>query len=393
MIIDLISSIIGATTAKKYGVEFTFDTDVEAVEPTAAETEATESTTEATAEPTTEVTVEAEATAEPTTEVTVEAEATAEATEPATKAEATEPTVEATTEATESTTEAEASENIVPEEAINEVATESNEAKTYTRPSEEVDAEVIAAYAYPDQPGIGWLKQDNNPADPKPLPKAPKAKAEEPIIKADIDIIDSSINNVDMKVEKIKPDFSYFIKEDEKSEKNDCTITYDNSTIINTPGMEYLKTIEAAAKRSNFNVVFKRQMFEDANIPSGIIEVLTYNSNNELMIDRSFSIDTGVIIDRRLKLIPALYGETPYEVFPIYELKTKAPNGKGKVVDEQLLNTIFQKGIAAISKRSMYDQDTLTLNSYVDLIGLSVNGIKAEDKNAITGRIKNAIAA
>ena len=265
--------------------------------------------------------------------------------------------------------------------------------KTITRPSEEVDAEVIAAYASPDQPGIGWLKQDNNPADPKPVPKAQKAKAEEPIIKADIDIIDSSINNVDMKVEKIKPDFSYFIKEDEKSEKNDCTITYDNSTIINTPGMEYLKTIEAAAKRSNFNVVFKRQMFEDANIPSGIIEVLTYNSNNELMIDRSFSIDTGVIIDRRLKLIPALYGETPYEVFPIYELKTKAPNGKGKAVDEQLLNTIFQKGIPAITKRSMYDQDTLTLNSYVDLIGLSVNGIKAEDKNAITGRIKNAIAA
>lgn len=267
--------------------------------------------------------------------------------------------------------------------------------KTITRPSEEVDAKVIAAYASPDQPGIGWLKQDNNPADPKPVPKAQKAKAEEPIIKTDINIVDSSINNVDMKKEKIKPDFSYFIKEDEKSKNNnDCNIIYDNSAIINTPGMEYLKTIEAAAKRSNFNVIFRRQMFEDSSVPTGIIEVLTYNSNNELMIDRSFSIDTGVIIDRRLKLIPALYGETPYEVFPIYELKSKAPNGmKGKIVDEQLLNTIFQKGIPGISKRTMYDQDTLTLNSYVDLIGLSVNGIKAEDKNAITGRIKNAIAA
>ena len=248
--------------------------------------------------------------------------------------------------------------------------------------------------------GDGWLK--NDPAATSPVKKKPdpKAKADKATSDADTDPIKENISNI---VEKnpegrkknyTQKDIFNMVKSAFGPKGNDITFSTNATTqsaakvAENNSDLDFIAEIEKIANSRGYRIEVRTQCWPNSNIPTGMIEIITLD-NNVMVPDKSFTIDTGCIIDRRRKLIAGInMGNTCYEMMPIYEIKTKDPNSKKKVLDRQLIESIFAGGLNSIRKREMYDSRLKELNTIVDLS--TIGNCPSDLKHEITSRLENA---
>lgn len=167
---------------------------------------------------------------------------------------------------------------------------------------------------------------------------------------------------------------------DQALEKN----AVDNSPLIAKIDKVPLQVIEKIANQNGHSVAF----YEYPN--EGIICVVTYGSDGKAVYPKSFCIDTGKIIDARVKLntnCPILPNVSPENIVieygKFYELFVIDPKSHKKVLDEQLLNDMFSAGYLNIKKRSMYSDEYIALNRKLALITIPTKGLNKEQRNAV----------
>lgn len=157
---------------------------------------------------------------------------------------------------------------------------------------------------------------------------------------------------------------------------------YDNSAMIAKFNKIPLKEIEDIAAKNGVDVVFE----ESPHI--GLISVIAVEKNNTTINPKCFTIDTGMIIDKRVKLIDACPRVNPttilengefYEVFNTVGNKSHAK----KVLDEKLFNDIFYGGLMNVSKRPMYSKAYKDLNLKLALITMPTRGLNAEERSSL----------
>lgn len=169
----------------------------------------------------------------------------------------------------------------------------------------------------------------------------------------------------------------------------------DNREIIAKFPKIPLAEIEAIANQNGCNVAF-----QESPAP-GIISVITFepvNGKNMTINPKCFCIDTGMIIDKRLKLIDVCpLVANPNSVIPLecgefYELRTvNIKDHNRKVLDRQLINDIFYAGTASITKKPMYSTAFKDLNKMVSLISIPTRNINAEQRNSIQNFLLNKL--
>lgn len=158
----------------------------------------------------------------------------------------------------------------------------------------------------------------------------------------------------------------------------------DNGPLIAKIDKVPLQVIEKIANQNGHSVAF----YEYPN--EGIICVVTYGPDGKAVYPKSFCIDTGKIIDARVKLntncpiLPNISTENVViEYGKFYELFVIDSKSHKKVLDEQLLNDMFSAGFLNIKKRPMYSDEYIALNRKLALITIPTKGLNKEQRNAI----------
>lgn len=301
------------------------------------------------------------------------------------------------------------------ESSAETIAIYSNEANAYCKdaknPSDDVSEVKVASDQVPvinmeqqnqntqhqvnNPAGDGWLKNDPSATTPIRKKPDPKAKADQATAEADTDLIKKNMGNLIKDSEGRKKNFTQkeiFNKVKNAFGKNENIILNTNAAskvAENNSELDFISGIEKIANSFGYKIEVKTQCWANSNMPTGMLEIITFNKDNAMVPDKSFTIDTGCIIDRRRKLIAGInMGNTCYEMMPIYEVKIKDPNSKKKVLDEQLIKSIFSGGLNSIHKREMYDPRLKELNRIVDLS--TIGNCPSDIKHEITSRLENA---
>ena len=245
--------------------------------------------------------------------------------------------------------------------------------------------------------GDGWLKNDPSATTPIRKKPDPKAKADQVTAEADTDPIKKNMGNLIDKDDSEGRKKNFTQKEIFNKVKNafgkneNITLNTNAASKVaeNNSELDFISGIEKIANSFGYKIEVKTQCWANSNMPTGMLEIITFNKDNAMVPDKSFTIDTGCIIDRRRKLIAGInMGNTCYEMMPIYEVKIKDPNSKKKVLDEQLIKSIFSGGLNSIHKREMYDPRLKELNRIVDLS--TIGNCPSDIKHEITSRLENA---
>ena len=301
------------------------------------------------------------------------------------------------------------------ESSAETIAIYSNEANAYCKdakiPSDDVSEVKVASDQVPvinmeqqnqntqrqtnNPVGDGWLKNDPSATTPIRKKPDPKAKADQATAEADTDPIKKNMGNLIKDSEGRKKNFTQkeiFNKVKNAFGKNEnITLNTNAASKVaeNNSELDFISGIEKIANSFGYKIEVKTQCWANSNMPTGMLEIITFNKDNAMVPDKSFTIDTGCIIDRRRKLIAGInMGNTCYEMMPIYEVKIKDPNSKKKVLDEQLIKSIFSGGLNSIHKREMYDPRLKELNRIVDLS--TIGNCPSDIKHEITSRLENA---
>ena len=232
------------------------------------------------------------------------------------------------------------------------------------------------------------------PMPPKPLhkvyepPKPPKPEAKvDSAVEVDLNKINVDGLKTDPVVKKPPEFIQRLVPVSPVVPKPEENLT-DNSEMIAKFSKIPLGEIQEIANQHGCNVSFLESPAQ------GIISVITYekaeNGGNYVTVNpKCFCIDTGMIIDKRVKLIdtcPMIHSTNPIplEAGEFYELMSTAPKGHGrKELDKQLINDIFYAGLANITKRPMYNQTFKSLNTKVALISIPTKNLNAEERNSI----------
>lgn len=121
------------------------------------------------------------------------------------------------------------------------------------------------------------------------------------------------------------------------------------------------------------------------------------NSQGELEVEfdyvRSFIIDPGVIIDRRVKLFPTFYdaesGKWPIlETCNPYDLRPNRENSKEGSFNEDLIRGIILYGHNNVNpKRGMMSDELIKLNKYVELSSMPTKFANSAIRNQIRARL------
>ena len=156
---------------------------------------------------------------------------------------------------------------------------------------------------------------------------------------------------------------------------------FNNELIISEFVKLPLKEIEQIANQNGHSVMFEQ-------IPwYGLVHVTTVDNFGNVVPPKCFTIDSGMLIDRRAKLIatsPRVNPACPLERAGMYELfMNDAKNHNRKVLDYKLINDIFIAGLDNISKKEMYSEKYKALNLKVALISLPTKGLNKEERNAL----------
>lgn len=238
-----------------------------------------------------------------------------------------------------------------------------------------------------EQPGFG-----NHRVDTPPKPKVPKAEPD----KVEMDLPDIKVECITNSA--VKPDIiqsTPISVPDNKSPIPEVLPNERNKDVILQ--YPYLAEIEKVANKNN--IMLEMQLNPNAANKdfSGIIICQAYNADNgQFNVFKTFGIDTGVIIDTRIKLIinRDMKPESYYEDMHYYSLfdKVKDESGKNqkKSLDLRLLDDFFKGGFDNISKKEMFPQDIMELNKIVSLITVpSGTGMYNEIRKQLLEAMKN----
>lgn len=145
---------------------------------------------------------------------------------------------------------------------------------------------------------------------------------------------------------------------------------FDNSEMIQK--YPILQQIQDVASKNKVHVKFT------VSATPGIIHVDSYDQNRRLDL-RSFILDTGVIIDNRIKVYPfnkeMLGDNLNFERSIAFCATKRDKNNEGKkkgfnqVFNEGLFDIIFKGGIGTLSgDQGMFSPELMNANLYVDMI-------------------------
>lgn len=163
-----------------------------------------------------------------------------------------------------------------------------------------------------------------------------------------------------------------------------------NAQLYNSRQLGFLKEIEDIALSHGHQVFFNPHINHQGNL-DGLIEVAVYDpSGKNINTFKSFVIDTGRIIDRRVKIFPVfpVDGKVLENVFP-FEAFVKGGSknsGGGKKLNVEMFRDIFIGGVAAIKAPPMYTKELMELNRHIDYASISFP--KGTDKMRIPVRDK-----
>lgn len=256
---------------------------------------------------------------------------------------------------------------------------------------------------------MGMVNQDGSPSiiQPMPIPGpvqpviygAPPIHKidEQPKVKpqvADVDHVEAKgFDHIDIsglkeppavyvKPETIKdvPPDNTTPQEVQRVEKN----AFDNSEAFNKFPKLCLDVIQGIANANNHHVRIWEYPAE------GIISVVTHNADMSICEAKSFCIDSGNIIDPRIKLIvavPALNAESILEFGQMFEVFSQGKELNRKAFDTKLFEDIFFAGVDNIGKKPMYTERYMALNRKLMLISLPTRKINKEQRNALQNYI------
>lgn len=172
--------------------------------------------------------------------------------------------------------------------------------------------------------------------------------------------------------------------------------SFDNSAVIaqfnQCAGL--LRDIEKIASEVGVHVQMISKPGSNGQ-PSGLIECYVYTGQPTPNPFKGFTIDTGAIIDRRVKIFPAIV-EAGYEDLPAYPVmisrdgKEESDNKK-KVVDAKLIKTLLVGGAQMLTPSSMYTKDYMELNKHVAIITMPTSHMNSETRKAVRDRLLNAM--
>ncbi len=167
----------------------------------------------------------------------------------------------------------------------------------------------------------------------------------------------------------------------------EVTAKYDNS-VVKTK-YPYLQDVENVALKNGCQVKMMERIGANGN-SVGLIDV--YTEVNDIVAEKkSFTIDTGNIIDKRIKVFPVIL-ECGYEKYQAYPLKdrSKDKNDKQMVFNEELFKNIFVGGVDSLPDRGMYSPERRELNRIVDLISMPTKDMSSSDRKDVMARLEKA---
>ena len=246
----------------------------------------------------------------------------------------------------------------------------------------------------PQQPSIPMMQQPpihRVDAPPKIIPpKPPRSEADH-----------VEVSNTNVAQTFVDPNKQNKVVKDQHPDiiqKNTPTIVdtpseaaYDNSALISA--YPYLKDIENIALKHHIQL--RMQMMGYANnlaIPTGIILCYAFNDNNTVFNEyKSFTIDTGMIIDRRPKLFKGIV-ISGFEYMQAYAVQINDKSNKSKnVFNTDLFEKIFVGGTTMLDDRGMYSPQYRKLNQVVDLSSMPTKLMNGERRKAIQDRLMRAM--
>ena len=246
-------------------------------------------------------------------------------------------------------------------------------------------------FAPPPPPGTGRHKVDT----PKP-PKVEVKKAEE-------DNVNVDLNNISIETNPPKPpkawpeSVSSPLPQAGPVETEVNAPAFDNSAVTSRQNCRYLKDIENLALECGVQIQMMSRMGPNGE-DSGLISCIVYTPESYKPNPyKGFTIDTGMIIDRRAKVFPGIvaYGFEDMKAYPVLIPKEDEKGGKSKnTLNEKLFRDIFTGGVKMLeSHRSMYNDDYMILNKYVALITMPTQHMNKETRKAIQDRLMKAMKA
>lgn len=180
-------------------------------------------------------------------------------------------------------------------------------------------------------------------------------------------------------------------------EKAPTMPAFDNTAVTSKQNCRYLGEIEKLALSHGLQI----RMIERVKngTPIGLINCYIYTP--ELGLEKPndrkcFTIDTGMIIDHRAKIFPAVLIEG-YEDVPAFPVLIPDPNNKeGKkaknILNTKVLEAIFTGGADNLNFReSMYRPNFMELNKNVALITRPTQNMDKETRDLITNRLMSAM--
>lgn len=167
----------------------------------------------------------------------------------------------------------------------------------------------------------------------------------------------------------------------------EVTAKYDNS-VVKTK-YPYLQDVEDVALKNGCQVKMMERIGANGN-SVGLIDV--YTEVNDIVAEKkSFTIDTGNIIDKRIKIFPVIlyYGYEKYQAYPLKD-RSKDKNDKQMVFNEELFKNIFVGGVDSLPDRGMYSPERRELNGIVDLISMPTKDMSSSDRKEVMARLEKA---
>ncbi len=241
-------------------------------------------------------------------------------------------------------------------------------------------------------PGFGRHKVDQ-PAKPKNEVK-----------KADKDNVNVDLDNINIESNPPKPPKEWPnsvnspLPQAGPVETPPNVSVFDNSAVTSRQNCRYLKDIEKLALDCGVQIQMLARLGSNGE-DCGLISCIVYTPESPKPNPyKGFTIDTGMIIDKRAKVFPGIvqYG---FEDMPSYPVLIPDPNnkenGKGKnVLNEQLFKNIFTGGVKMLTDmRPMYTPEYMELNKRVALITMPTQHMNKDTRKATQDRLMKAMKA
>lgn len=231
--------------------------------------------------------------------------------------------------------------------------------------------------------GHGHHKVDN-PAKPKPA-KPPKSEPE----KVDISGMPNPADGMEV-VENKKIDvrtYGEFVTDKIPHEVDPAPVVnlFAENNKAFYHDYPYLVEVEKVALDNGYQIGFAIRH------NTNLIECHIYNNDGTPIPGKGFTIDPGMIIDRRKKIFPAI--AQFYEGMNAYPLFINNPNTKddgkkaGNILNVDVLTALIVGGNNAVDTRGMYSEDFRNLNKFVALITIPTEKGSAADRKYIQNRL------